>query len=138
VSVFTSHIAIRFADIDMLGHVNNANYITYIEQARIDFFNHHIPNFDWSNAGIILARTEIDYHKPLYLKDQLYATVECTKTGTKSFDLSYALFTSNSNKKIAIAKAKTTMVCYNYQTKKTIAIPEEWKYFLSTKNNITP
>ena len=114
----------------MLGHVNNAKYISYIEQARIEFFNFHVPDFDWTNAGIILARTEIDYLLPLHLKDQLEVSVHCSRTGSKSFDLTYSL--NNTCNNTHVACAKTIMVCYDYITKKSMPIPEKWKGFLQT------
>jgi len=50
-------IPIRFSDIDSFGHVNNAVYLTYFEIARIGYWK-EIINWDWSNTGIILGRSD--------------------------------------------------------------------------------
>ncbi len=126
---FKTDIQVRFADIDMLGHVNNANFISYIEQARIAFFNHHIPTYDWTKAGIILARTEIDYIKPIHLKDSIEIQVTCSRVGTTSFDLSYKMYLKNQAK--LCAQATTVMVCYDYQKKVKTLIPEHFKSFIN-------
>ena len=54
-----TRIQIRFKDIDKLGHVNNANHITYLELARVNYLNDVFKQLiDWSKEGIILARIE--------------------------------------------------------------------------------
>ncbi len=132
--MFETPLYIRFADVDILGHVNNACYISYIEQARIDFFDHHLPTHDWKNAGIILARTEIDYLSPLHLKDQIKATVFCNRIGKTSFDLVYQIMRLSPQPKI-VAKAKTIMVCYDYIRETSIEVPKHWKTFLNPQNH---
>jgi len=54
-------IEIRFADVDAFGHVNNARFLTYIEMARVKYFDEVVEwGYDWSKEGIILARAEVD------------------------------------------------------------------------------
>ena len=56
-------VNIRFSDFDMLSHANNANYLTYLEEARINYFTKVISEseMDWRQEGMILARMEIDF-----------------------------------------------------------------------------
>ena len=57
----TSVIPVRFSDIDAMGHVNNAIYLNYFEQARMSFFQESIgKEWDWKKDGIVLGRNEID------------------------------------------------------------------------------
>jgi acyl-CoA thioester hydrolase len=123
----TVPIEIRFADIDRLQHVNNANYLTYFEQARLAYFEKVIGgSIDWSEKGIILARAEVDFLMPVLLEDKASVRIKISRLGNKSFDFSYELITENKNGSQVAARGKTVMVCINYKTSETIAIPEDW------------
>ena len=59
-------IQIRYADLDALGHVNNSNYLTYFEIARVHYFNELLgKDWDWRNEGMILANSSLEFLKPL-------------------------------------------------------------------------
>jgi acyl-CoA thioester hydrolase len=61
-------IQVRFRDLDALGHVNNAVYLTYLEVARAAYFSRLEP--DWVGKGhFILARAEVDFLRPILLED---------------------------------------------------------------------
>lgn len=122
-----TQISIRFADMDIMGHVNNANYLTYMESARIKYFNDVIGDkINWSKNGFILARAVVDFISPIHLRDEeIIIYTKCSKIGNKSFDLSYTMVKSNIQGKVA--GGITTLVAYDYGENKTIPIPEEWK-----------
>src|SRR5437868_14023118 len=83
---------IRFVDIDSFGHVNNAHYLTYFEQARVKYFNQLLGwKYDWSKEGIILARAEVNYTMPVHLGDEVEIQTRCSRIGNKSFDLEYRM-----------------------------------------------
>ena len=120
-------IQIRFVDIDQFGHVNNAIYLSYLEVARMTYFDSIVGNIDWINEGIILAKAEVDYKMPILLKDEIKIKMWCSRIGSKSFDLSYSIVKIEQGNAIEVAAAKTVMVCFNYATKISIAVPEAWK-----------
>lgn len=120
-------IQIRFADIDMLKHVNNACFPTYMEIARINFFKEEIAGAqDWSKIGLILARYEIDFIKPILLSDKLFVEITVSHLGQKSFILDYNFISIEENENTLKAKGKTVMVCFDYQTENSIEIPPAW------------
>lgn len=81
-------IQVRFSDLDALGHVNNAAYLSYLELARIAYFQKVLP--DWLFGGhFVLARVEIDYKKPLFLEDQVEVLARAVRLGRSSFTLEY-------------------------------------------------
>ena len=129
-------IQVRFGDTDKLGHINNANYLTYVESARIQYFIDIIgDNINWDKEGIILARATIDFISPIELSDR---TVEvhshCSRIGTKSFDLTYSIFKSNTNE--LAAQGVTTLVGFNYQSNSSIVIPTLWRNKMEPQLNI--
>lgn len=120
-------IQIRFKDIDKLGHVNNANHLTYFEIARVEYFKDVFKNsIDWVNTGMILAKVEITYKRPILLEDNVFCYTKITRFGTKSFDVENLLISETNGDKQLYAYGKNTLVCFNYETKQTIEVPTEW------------
>ncbi len=122
-------INIRFSDFDSLGHVNNAVYLTYLEEARVKYFEtviEHHKEIDWWENGIILANITIDFRKPIDGYFNYYISIRCSRIGTKSFDFTY-LITHEENDVVEInAEAKSVMVCFDYENQKTVPVYEDW------------
>lgn len=121
-------IQIRFSDVDMARHVHNAVYLQWFELARMSLLRHVTPPVnDWRTEGLILARNEVDYLKPVHLSDTIEGEVWCSRIGTKSFELEYAIHRNNGNKAGVCAKGKSVMVCFNFEKDESIAIPTDWR-----------
>lgn len=120
-------IQIRFKDIDKLGHVNNANHLTYFEYARTMYFRDVIGSeIDWSKEGLILAKAVVDYKQPILFEDDIYVYTRCSRIGTKSFDLEYSLVKSDNGKETELATGISVLVCYDYMNKASIPVPAGW------------
>jgi acyl-CoA thioester hydrolase len=115
---------VRFRDLDGMGHVNNAVFSTYLEQARLGWFGEadELPLSD-----VILARTEIDFRSPLQLGDVVEIGVRPARLGTKSFELEYEL---RAGRRL-VAEAKSVLVGYDYERGESAAIPDRWRRRLS-------
>ncbi|RMG69634.1 MAG: acyl-CoA thioesterase [Chloroflexi bacterium] len=127
-NLFKHHIelAIRYGDLDTLGHVNNAKYATYIEQARVTYVN-ELGLWDGSPSemGLILARIEIDFKAPLIMADKtVIVWTRCSRLGNKSFDMMHQVVTPSG--KLA-ATCKAVGVVYNYKHECTIPMPDDWR-----------
>ncbi|HNS11323.1 MAG TPA: thioesterase family protein [Bacteroidia bacterium] len=121
-------IEIRFSDLDAFNHVNNACYLTYIEQARIAYFNDIVGwDYNWSKRGIILAKASVDFIYPIHINDRIEIYTRCNRMGNKSFDLQYRLVKIDNEKEVLIAEASTVMVAFDYTEQKSIEVPVEWK-----------
>lgn len=122
---------IRFVDIDAFGHVNNAHYLTYFEQARVKYFDDIVGwKYDWSKQGIILARAEINFVVPVLFRDEVIIMTRCSRLGNKSFDMEYRLVKTENGNEVLLADGKTVMVAFDYQLNQSIPIPELWKQVL--------
>ncbi|MGB3947043.1 MAG: thioesterase family protein [Bacteroidia bacterium] len=123
-------IQIRFKDIDMMGHVNNANYITYFELARLTYFDalkDEGVTIDWVNEGVILAKIEMEYKQPILLEDKAFVTTWVSRIGSKSFDMTCSIVRLVDGVEVEAARGLAVIVCFNYKANETIAIPELWK-----------
>ena len=128
----TTPIQVRFNDIDMARHAHNAVYLSWFEQGRMEFLRTFIEKeHDWRTHGLILARNEVDYRAPVHLGDRVEVECWCSNVGTKSFDLSYALFILSEGGRALGAQGRSVMVCFNYHENKSIAVPERWRTALA-------
>jgi acyl-CoA thioester hydrolase len=121
--VFVHRESVRFRDLDALGHVNNAVFLTYIESARVAFLQHLGAAATLEDMSIIVARIEIDFRAPVGFGEEVEITVRATRFGTKSFDLDYELRVDGK----VVAEAKSVLVGYDYAKGETIEIPDEWR-----------
>ncbi|MBI3135559.1 MAG: acyl-CoA thioesterase [Bacteroidetes bacterium] len=128
--MIATSIQIRFADVDMGGHVHNAAYLHYFESARINFFIGGLGSgWDWKKNGFIVKKNVIEYHIPVYITDEIRVEVSSTHIGEKSFTLSYHIFDKAGNLK---TNGESVIVCLDYLAGKTIPIPAEVKKILTS------
>jgi acyl-CoA thioester hydrolase len=127
-------IQLRFKDVDRMGHVNNANYLTYIELARVKYFEDVVgTDKKWSQqVGIILARIEIDYKAPVFLHDTIFVYTRCSRIGTKSLTLDWVIVREKMKEEEIVAQGVAVLVYYDYQEDITIAVPEDHRKKIDT------
>jgi acyl-CoA thioester hydrolase len=123
--VFVHRETVRFSDLDPMGHVNNAVYLTWIENARIEFLRAlgAFDSPDTSQMTMILARVEVDFRAPLGFGEGVEIAVHTARLGTKSFDLEYELLAGDR----IVAEARTVLVAYDYAQASPIEIPPRWR-----------
>lgn len=126
-------IQVRYADIDMQKHVNNAIILSYIEQGRVKYLNMLFPDNDFNKNGLIIARTEIDYFEPVLLSDKIFCCTRIPYIGNKSFVFENIISDEKNNIK---CYAKSIMVCFDYENNSTILVPEYWRKKINTFEKI--
>lgn len=118
-------IEVRFSDLDAMRHVNNAGYLTYLEEARIAYFNdvftRERSSLDYS---AIVARIEINYLQPINLGDNVEVFTRVSRFGNKSLDVENLIMIERDGSQYAAASALTKLVAYDYEKLQSIQIPE--------------
>lgn len=121
---------VRWDDLDAFGHVNNAKYLTYAQEARFLWATEEFSAAmrESSLIEMIVARAEADYIEPIYDGGR-FVDVEITieKIGTSSFDM---LFTIADQGKV-FAKVKTVQVAVSLETKKSRPLSDKEREFLT-------
>jgi acyl-CoA thioester hydrolase len=112
---FTHRERVRFRDVDSMGHMNNAVYATFLEQARIAFLRPRGAD----QSTMILARLEIDFRKQVGTGDTVEIEVRPGGIGTKSFELEYTMRVADD----VVAEARTVLVAYDYATARSVEVP---------------
>ena len=120
---FVHHERVRFRDVDAMGHVNNAVFLTYIEEARIAY----LLRFGAEVTDMILARVEIDFRAPLRDGAEIEIGVRPAGVGTKSFELEYEVRSADA----VAAEAKTVIVSFDYESGRSVDVPEAWREALA-------
>lgn len=129
---FYHPVEVRYGDLDPQGHVNNAKYLTYFEQARIAYLIElRLFNKDQSfmEIGVILADVHIAYHEPVYFRQNIKVGARVSKLGNKSIICEQNIVDADTGKELA--KGEVVMVTYDYRAEKTIPVPQEWREKIS-------
>lgn len=124
---FLYPVEIRYADLDPQGHVNNARFLTYFEQARVNYLiNLGLFSKDQSflEIGIIIAEAAITFKAPAYFGTQPRVGVRVSRLGTKSMTMEYEMA---DDKGMVYATGSTAVVTFDYKTHATIPIPDAWR-----------
>ena len=123
-SWFEHELEVRFRDCDSFGHVNNAVYLTYLEQARFAYWQRLSGQFG-TVRNIILARVECDYRKPAVAGDRLVVRLRVTTIGNSSFTLEYEIV--NAKTRELVAQARSVQVTYDYVAGRSVPIPDDMR-----------
>jgi len=124
---FYHPIEVRYGDLDPQGHLNNAKYLTYLEQARIKYLQ-KLGLWDGSSfleLGIILADVHLTYHAPVHFGQPVRVGVRVVRLGNKSIHMEYRLEDAETGEKLA--SASTVSVAYDYRARQTIPVPDGWR-----------
>jgi acyl-CoA thioester hydrolase len=121
-TTFEHELEVRFRDCDGLGHVNNAVYLTYLEQARFAFWQ-RLTGVSDIPRSFILARVECDYRVQATAGDRLVVRLLVTAVGKSSFTFEYEIV--NARTREVVATARTVQVMYDYQAGRSIPVPDD-------------
>lgn len=124
-------IEIRYGDLDPQGHVNNAKYLTYFEQARLAYvMNLGLwKGVSFMDIGIILADIQLSFKAPVFYGTDILVDVRVTRLGNKSLTMEYCLEEACSGREYATGSS--VLVTYDYNTHDTIPIPDNWRKAIS-------
>jgi acyl-CoA thioester hydrolase len=121
-TMFEHEIEVRFRDCDAMGHVNNAVYLTYLEQARFAHWQ-RLTGTSGIPRSFILARVECDYRAPATAGDRLLVRLRVVAVGESSFTFEYEIV--NGRTRATVATARTVQVMYDYATGRPTRIPDD-------------
>ncbi len=128
---FYHPIEVRYGDLDPQGHLNNAKYLTYMEQARINYLKHLglWKGGSFLDIGIILAEIHITFRAPVLFGQPVRVGVRITRLGNKSMDMEYILEDAQSGQ--VLATGTSVIVAYDYCLGQSIPIPNEWRQVIT-------
>jgi len=124
---FVKKVNTRWRDMDAIGHINHATYLTYFETTRVDFLNE--LGFDslkrGVDKGVILASMKIDYLEQSSHPREFNIGCRITRLGNKSFDLFSAIFDLKLSNPVVVGVF--TLVTFDYKSQKSIVLTDNIK-----------
>jgi acyl-CoA thioester hydrolase len=122
-------IAVRFADTDAMGHVNNAKYLTYCEIARIRYWTDvtgmPIALGTEGAESLILAEARITYRAPVFHSEIVTVQTRAARIGRSSFTLEHRLLAAvPGDRPRLVAVSESVLVRYDYAAKAPVALSE--------------
>ena len=132
-TVLLAHrLTVRFRDCDPLGHVNNAVFLTYLEQARFHLWRAQLgytatPAHSSGKRGVgfILARVECDFKAQARYGDELEVRLSLDAIGQKSFTYTYEILDVSTRR--VVASARTVQVRFDYDENRSVPIDDALK-----------
>ncbi|MHB1492574.1 MAG: acyl-CoA thioesterase [Thermoplasmataceae archaeon] len=121
-------LQIRFGDLDALGHVNNAAYLSFFELGRIDFFMKFLKGFHSKTVNFVVVHADIDFRIPIYYEDKPRILTEIEKVGTTSVSFKHTILRQGDD---AILSSGKTVIVWVDRGGKKQQIPEHIKDLLS-------
>ncbi|RAT97640.1 thioesterase family protein [Brevibacillus sp. Leaf182] len=121
------HLTVRSTDIDVIGHVNNAKYLEYMEWARFEWIWEQGFTLDELRRRAIMpvvVNININYRKELKMREEVTAITTVVKVGEKSFVIRQELYNAVD---VLVADADVTMVMIDANTRQSISLPVELK-----------
>ena len=118
-------IRARFRDTDGMGHVNNAVYLTYLEEARAAWFREATGLRSYRDVSIILARTCLDFRSPVLPGEEIRLGARVESIGGKSFRMSYRASEAASGR--LVLEAESVQVWYDYQAEQAVRVPDRFR-----------
>lgn len=129
--IFSASIPVRITDINYGNHLGNDAIISIMHEARMQWLSSgNYTELTIDGAALIQGDLAVEYKNESYYGDVLEVSLATDEIQKVSFEIFYEITTEREGKKLLIANAKTGMVCFNYELKKVISIPEKFKSFL--------
>lgn len=124
-----TRLEVRFRDIDAFGHVNNAAFVTYLEQARIRYLIDNLHEETPQHLPLILASLQVDFRAPILFGQEVEIGTRVDWIGNTSFSVSHRMTAGTgpqAGQRLA-AEAATVLVAYAYATERPIRVPDRWR-----------
>ena len=127
----------RYGDLDPQGHVNNAKYLTYMEQARVAYLRHLglWEGGSFLEIGIILADAHITFRAPIQFGAALRVGMRIARLGNKSVQSEYRIEEAADGREYA--SGASVLVAYDYQRGQTVVLPEAWREKIAEFEGLT-
>ncbi len=119
--MFVASIAVRWRDLDAFNHVNNSTYLTYLEEARLQWMQSMGDAFE-SSATPVLAASELNYRRPIAWPAQLQVQLLYERVGNSSITIAHRMVDA-SDPQTLYCDGRVVMVWIDPATGKPVPLP---------------
>jgi acyl-CoA thioester hydrolase len=126
---FSTDIDVQLRDIDRLHHVNNAVVVTYLQQARIEYFD-HLVGYVNEDIDVVVATQTMEYRHPIEWGDTVTVDLRVTDIGSSSLTVEYRVRVGET----VCATAETVLVTFDRSEQESVSLPDDWREALRADN----
>ena len=119
--MFTAAIAVRWRDLDAFNHVNNSTYLTYLEEARLQWMLSMGDVFDPASTPV-LAASELNYRRPIAWPAQVQVQLLCERLGNSSITVAHRIVDAGDPERL-YCDGRVVMVWIDPQTGRSVPLP---------------
>jgi len=122
-ALFSAPIAVRWRDLDAFNHVNNSSFLTFLEEARLQWLK-GVPG-PWFDAHSmpVLAAAELNYRAPIAWPASIAVDLSCERMGNSSITLGHRIVDAGDAQKL-YCDGRTVLVWTDPATGKPVALPQ--------------
>ena len=120
--LFVATISVRWRDLDAFNHVNNSAYLTYLEEARLQWLQ-HVRDWFSEEAMPVLAASELQYRRPIAWPATLQIELRCTRVGDSSITVAHRIIDAK-DANCLYSDGQVVMVWMNPTSGKSTALPD--------------
>lgn len=107
--IFTYEMDVRWRELDALGHVNNAQFLSYVEETRVQWFNTMQDIWQHPDCSPVVAAIHVDFRQPLHWPERIQVELFAVKRGGKSVTIGHRITAADANQKV-YAEGYTVLV----------------------------
>lgn len=121
--MFRTTIEVRWRDLDAFNHVNNATYLTYLEQARLDWLQHLSGSWLGEHSAPVMAACQLDYRAPINWPARVQVELSCKRLGNRSMTLAHRIVDADAQDKV-YCDGNVTLVWIDPATGTSVPLPD--------------
>lgn len=119
-------LQIRFNDIDMLGHMNNGVYLTFMDLGKAHYFNDVMGRrVDWHNINVVVVNINVNFYAPTYLDSKISVLTAVTHISQHSMTMEQRIVDTDTGE--VKCMAVTIMAGYDVKTATSRPIDPDWR-----------
>lgn len=123
-------LQIRFNDIDMLGHINNGVYLSFMDLGKAHYFNDVMgEQIDWHNVKVAVVNLNVNFYAPTYLDSKICVLTAVTAISKHSLTMEQRIVDTDSGEVKCLAT--TIMAGYDIKTAGSLPIDPAWRTAIS-------
>ena len=121
--LYTAAISVRWRDLDAFNHVNNSIYLTYLEEARVQWLQRLPGSWSDEHAMPVMAASSLNYRLPIEWPGEVHIELYCARMGNSSMTLAHRIVDAKDSSKLH-CDGNVVMVWVDPATGKSVALPQ--------------
>ena len=116
-------MSVRWRDMDAMGHVNNAKYVSYLEEARVRWMN-TVPGVSMSDRiALVVAATNVNYRAPIVWPNDIVVELFVERLGNSSVTIGHRIV-DQKDERVLYSDGNVVVVWMDTQTGKSAPLPD--------------